>query len=72
MYVTLCGPIIRVLLIVKREYLLEVADIYVGYKVMCTLVLEQGGKDLRKIYSEISEVRMFVYPSVTSSGAWKK
>jgi hypothetical protein len=52
MYVTLRWPIIRVLLIVKREYLLEVVDIYVGYKVMCSLVIEQGVKIFEKLIPE--------------------
>ena len=30
LYVSLRGPKIRVLLIVKREFLLEVVDVYVG------------------------------------------
>lgn len=52
LYVTLRGPIIRVLLIVKRKYLLEVVDIYVGYKVMRILAIEQGEKIFEKIIPE--------------------
>ena len=51
-YITLCGPITRVLLIVKREYLLEVVDIYVRHKVICTLVIEQGEKNFEKFIPE--------------------
>lgn len=51
-YVSLCGPIIRVFLIVKREFLLEVVDIYVRYKVMCTLVIEEGENIFEKFIPE--------------------